>query len=88
MATFGLGASERHIGTLDADGVALAAIQGLYDVMKAEIEHRDARIEALENRLADLERLIRESIHPGRPLGEESTTDSDGARADPRPEVR
>jgi trimeric autotransporter adhesin len=29
-AAFGLGASERHIATLDADGVALAAIQGVY----------------------------------------------------------
>ncbi len=55
MATFGLGASERHIGTLDAEGVALVAIQGLYDVMKAELEEKDTQIEALEARLAALE---------------------------------
>ena len=29
-AAFGLGEDERHISTVDADGVALAAIQGLY----------------------------------------------------------
>ena len=31
-ASFGLGEDERYIGTLDAEGVALAAIQGLYQV--------------------------------------------------------
>ena len=39
--TFGLGESEEAIGMVDADGVALAAIQGLYELVKeqqAEIE--------------------------------------------------
>lgn len=43
-AAFGLGESDRHIGHLDADGVALAAIQGL----ALELDARDARIAALE----------------------------------------
>ncbi len=36
---FGLGASECHIGTVDADGVALAAIQGVYKL----VQQKDAR---------------------------------------------
>lgn len=43
-AAFGLGESDRHIGHLDADGVALAAIQGL----ALELDARDARIASLE----------------------------------------
>jgi hypothetical protein len=49
-ASFQLGESERHIGMVDADGVALAAIQGLYDV----VEEKDCRIEQLETRNHDL----------------------------------
>jgi hypothetical protein len=49
-ASFQLGESERHIGMVDADGVALAAIQGLYDV----VEEKDCRIEQLETRNQDL----------------------------------
>jgi hypothetical protein len=33
---FGLGDSDKSIGTLDADGVALAAIQGLYELVKEQ----------------------------------------------------
>jgi len=42
-AAFGLGHDERYITTIDADGVALAAIQGLYEVVKekeCEIEEQ------------------------------------------------
>jgi hypothetical protein len=35
---FALGADDRHIGTLNADSVALAAIQGLYQL--ATKKHR------------------------------------------------
>ena len=41
---FGLGHSERTIVTVDADGVALAAIQALY----ARVQEQDRRIEELE----------------------------------------
>jgi hypothetical protein len=61
FAAFGLGGDAYHIAPLDANGVALAAIQEL-DRMVAE---RDARIAALEHqqaqiseRLARLERMI------------------------------
>jgi hypothetical protein len=50
-AAFGLGASDTSIGTLDADGVALAAIQGLYSLA----QEQDTRIQALEARVAALE---------------------------------
>ena len=33
-AAYGLGESDRHISTVNADGVALAAIQGLYRKVK------------------------------------------------------
>lgn len=61
-AAFGLGGDDRHIATLDADGVALAAIQGLHR-MVTEKEERLRRVEeenrALTQRLEALERLLR-----------------------------
>jgi hypothetical protein len=62
---FGLGKSERYISTIDADGVALAAIQGLHKVVQekeAEIrtlrqENRELsqRMRRIEQRLATIE---------------------------------
>lgn len=51
---FGLGEDDRHIGTIDADGVALAAIQGLYEV----VQEKDAKIAELEARLKAVEDLL------------------------------
>ncbi|MFQ5859895.1 MAG: tail fiber domain-containing protein, partial [Anaerolineae bacterium] len=53
-ATFGLGDSDKAIGTLDADGVALAAIQGLYQV----VQEKDAQIAAQQQRIDDLETRV------------------------------
>jgi hypothetical protein len=53
-AAFGLGHSDQYIATVDADGVALAAIKGL----DAELKKKDVEIEQLEERLARLEALI------------------------------
>ena len=50
-AAFGLGEDERHIAALDANGVALAAIQELY----AQNQSQGAQIEALQRQNADLE---------------------------------
>jgi len=55
-AAFGLGEDDRHIATVDRRGVALAAIQGLSEELKA----RDAKIQALEVRLEKLERALGE----------------------------
>ena len=41
-AAFGLGADDRHIATVDADGVALAAIKGLNQKLDAEQRRNDA----------------------------------------------
>jgi len=50
-AAFGLGESETAIGTVDADGVALAAVQGLNEVVK----EKDAQIQALREKNQELE---------------------------------
>jgi hypothetical protein len=53
-AAFGLGDDEKHIGTVDADGVALAAIQGLNLKLEASEQENaalKARLDALEARL-------------------------------------
>ncbi|UCH87697.1 MAG: hypothetical protein JSU97_04800 [Dehalococcoidia bacterium] len=50
-AAFGLGEDELSIGSGDIDGVALAAIQGLYELSQEQAE----RIDALEARVAALE---------------------------------
>ena len=55
-AAFEVGEDERYISAVDADGVALAAIQGLYQI----VQEKDAQITALEARLAALEQLVQE----------------------------
>jgi hypothetical protein len=64
-AAFGLGDDDTSIATLDADGVALAAIQGLHAnsqeqsariaALEAEKAEQQAHIDALEARLSALE---------------------------------
>ncbi|MBL9140089.1 MAG: tail fiber domain-containing protein [Verrucomicrobiales bacterium] len=49
-ARFGVGSDDKHIATVDADGVALAAIQGLHTL----IQEKDARIAALEQELKSM----------------------------------
>ena len=48
---FGLGTDEKHISTVDADGVALAAIQGL----SAKLDEKDERIDDQQAQIDDLE---------------------------------
>lgn len=51
---FGLGADDKHIAGLDSSGVALAAIQGLSQELKAkqtEIDQLKQRLDALESKL-------------------------------------
>ena len=64
-AAFGVGADDKHIATVDADGVALAAIQGLNRKMeereaalREDLKRRDAENAELKARLAALEKLI------------------------------
>ena len=53
-AAFGLGRSDTTITSVDPDGVALAAIQGL----NQKLEEKEARIVSLEKELAALKRLL------------------------------
>jgi hypothetical protein len=63
---FGLnGKDERHIATVDADGVALAAIQGLNQKLEGGSKRAETRIEKLETentglkkRLSELEAIV------------------------------
>jgi hypothetical protein len=53
-AAFGLGETPKGISTVDADGVALAAIQGLHQL----VEEKDARIATLERAVGELQRAL------------------------------
>ncbi len=54
-AAFKVGPDDKHISTVDEGGVALAAIQGL----NQKLTEKDAEIQRLEKRLADLEALVK-----------------------------
>ena len=53
-AAFAVGPDDKHIATVDADGVALAAIQGLNQKLE---EQRAANVE-LKQRVEKLEHLL------------------------------
>ncbi len=48
---FDLGADDEHISTVDADGVALAAIQGLNAEVKDEMKLRDIKFESQQTQI-------------------------------------
>jgi hypothetical protein len=54
-AAFAVGRDEKHITTVDADGVALAAIQGL----NQKLEEKHLEIEALKKNVAELRELVK-----------------------------
>jgi hypothetical protein len=55
---FSVGPDGKHISTVDADGVALAAIQGLNDKVEAQANEKDARIKNLEKSVEELKSLV------------------------------
>ena len=67
-AAFQVGEDERYISTVDADGVALAAIQGLYELLQekqeyiasqqAQIDELAEQNDRLAQRLAALEKQV------------------------------
>ena len=71
-AAFGVGMDDKHIATVDADGVALAAIQGLNEKVEGTSQKSELRIQRLEEENADLksrlEKLERLLTH--KPTGE------------------
>jgi hypothetical protein len=76
-AAFGLGESETAISTVDADGVALAAIQGLYQLSQEQA----ARIQTLEAENAQLQQQI--DALDGRVTALEQGGETNGAAAGP-----
>jgi hypothetical protein len=63
FTAFGLGDDERFISVVDADGVALSAIQGMYALIQQQdvlLSEQDARMAIIEGRLADIE----QNSHP------------------------
>jgi hypothetical protein len=60
-AAFGTGIDDRHIATVDEDGVALAAIQGLDQELKetrAESKAKDVEIQELKQSVDELKKLV------------------------------
>ena len=53
-AAFGLGEDKRRISSVDAAGVALAAIQGLYQIL----QEKEAGIESLKAEVAEVKKLM------------------------------
>jgi trimeric autotransporter adhesin len=61
-AAFGLGADDKHISTVDAAGVTMAAVQGLYQLSlekDKKIERLTAEVDDLKARLQRLEEAVR-----------------------------
>jgi hypothetical protein len=55
-AAFGLGEDDKYISTIDADGVALAAIQGLYKVVQEQRAEIDRSMQAKHEEISELKR--------------------------------
>lgn len=70
-AAFNLGADDKTIATVDADGVALAAIQGLNEKLREQanaLSERDVRIARLERQLAELREEVRQAFKTPPPI--------------------
>ncbi|OFW35043.1 MAG: hypothetical protein A3J28_14140 [Acidobacteria bacterium RIFCSPLOWO2_12_FULL_60_22] len=57
-AAFGLGEDDKHISTVDADGVALAGVQALYRMVGQIVQQKDAQIEQLTEQVRQLQTAI------------------------------
>ena len=60
-AAFGLGSGDTTITSLDPDGVALAAIQGLNQKLTEELKRRDRENAELKTRLEKLEGRLKQN---------------------------
>jgi hypothetical protein len=61
-AAFAVGPDDKHIATVDADGVALAAIQGLNQKLseqEAALKNKDSEIQELRQAVAELQKTVR-----------------------------
>lgn len=73
---FGLGDSDKTIASMNMSGVALAAIQGLHQV----VAEKDRKIEALEARLKRLETAITSRVDGLKPVSKHSSLSSTSHR--------
>ena len=55
---FAVGRDEKHIATVDADGVALAAIQGLNQKLEDQVRDKETRIHQLEKSVEELKEIV------------------------------
>lgn len=62
-AAFAVGETDTGITSIDADGVALAAIQGLNQKLTEEIERRDAENAKLRQSVIELQQLVESLSH-------------------------
>jgi Chaperone of endosialidase len=63
-AAFQVGPDDKHIATVDADGVAFAAIQGLNEIVQeqnAQLAAKAKKIDALEKRLDEIEKGLKQN---------------------------
>jgi hypothetical protein len=67
-AAFAVGDSDTGITTVDADGVALAAIQGLNQKLEGQIQAKNAEILVLQEALAELRIQVNSLLQPRREL--------------------
>ncbi len=83
QAAFGLGDSDKQIVTVDADGVALAAIQGLHARLEATVAAQAMENARLRTELAELRSLTEDVVRlrVGKPL--DSATSNGGAAQKP-----
>jgi hypothetical protein len=61
-AAFAVGPDDKHITTVDESGVALAAIQGLNQMLAeqaAALKHKDSEIQELQRAVAELQKSVR-----------------------------
>lgn len=82
-AAFGLGEDERRISSVDADGVAMAAIQGLHQKLEAERKERrerqqasDAEVDELKAQIRQLKELL-EQVSTGKRIVCDQSTDAE-----------
>jgi len=61
-AAFNIGEDDKHITTIDEGGVALAAIQGLYEIMKEKDEQIAVLQQQIEAMRSDLKALARATV--------------------------
>ncbi len=63
FAAFSLGETDKGISTVDGQGVALAAIQGLNAKLESETRDKDVRIAELQREISEVRALIAATAH-------------------------